>query len=82
MKIAVLGFGFYQWHETPEFCTAICHTPMNDVYRQTLYANPYEASVDKWGNEVKKAIKHKLYKIVGEMTFTRRQPRREARREE
>lgn len=53
--IAVLGFGFYQWHETPEFCTAICHTPMNDVYRQTLYANPYEASVDKWGNEVKKA---------------------------
>ena len=34
------------------------------------------------GNEVKKAIKHKLYKIVGEMTFTRKQPRREARREE
>ena len=43
--IAVLGFGFYQWHETPEFCTAICHTPMNDVYRQTLYANPYEAFI-------------------------------------
>ena len=53
--IAVVGFAFYQWHETPEFCTAICHTPMNDAYRQTLYANPYESATDKWGNHVEKA---------------------------
>ena len=53
--IVVIGFGFYQWHETPEFCTAICHTPMNDAYRQTLYANPNESATDKWGNHVEKA---------------------------
>ena len=53
--IAVAGFGFWQWHETPEFCTAICHTPMDDAYRQTLYANPYESATDKWGNHVEKA---------------------------
>lgn len=53
--IAVAGFGFYQWHETPEFCTAICHSPMDDIYRQTLYANPYQSSTDKWGNHVEKA---------------------------
>ena len=53
--IAALGFGFYQWHETPEFCVAICHTPMDKVYLDTLYANPYEPAVDKWGNHVAKA---------------------------
>ena len=53
--IAVVGFGFYQWHETPEFCTAICHTPMDKAYLDTLYANPYESATDKWGNHVKKA---------------------------
>ena len=53
--IAVVGIGFYQWHETPEFCTAICHTPMDNAYLDTLYANPYEASTDKWGNHVEKA---------------------------
>ena len=39
--VAVAGFGFYQWHETPEFCVAICHTPMDKAYLDTLYANPY-----------------------------------------
>ena len=29
------------------------------------------------GNEVKKAVKHKLYKIVSEMTFVRIKPREE-----
>lgn len=53
--IAVIGFGFYQWHETPEFCVSICHTPMDTRYLDTLYANPYEPAVDKWGNEVTKA---------------------------
>ncbi len=53
--VAAFGFGFYQWHETPEFCVTICHTPMNQEYLQTLYANPYEPAVDKWGNEVEYA---------------------------
>lgn len=53
--IAVVGFGFYQWHETPEFCVSICHAPMDKAYLDTLYANPYEPAVDKWGNEVTKA---------------------------
>lgn len=52
--IALVGFGFYQWHETPEFCVSICHTPMDKSYLDTLYANPYEPATDKWGNEVKK----------------------------
>ena len=53
--IAVIGFGFYQWHETPEFCVSICHTPMDKAYLDTLYANPYKPATDKWGNEVTKA---------------------------
>lgn len=53
--IVVVGFAFYQWHETPEFCTSICHTPMDGKYLDTLYANPYKPAVDKWGNEVTKA---------------------------
>ena len=55
VAIALIGFGFYQWHETPEFCTAICHTPMDDAYLDTLYANPYEPAKDKWGNDVERA---------------------------
>lgn len=53
--IVVAGFGFYQWHETPEFCTAICHTPMDSKYLDTLYAKPGDPATDKWGNEVKRA---------------------------
>lgn len=53
--VAVVGIGFYQWHETPEFCTSICHTPMDTKYLDTLYANPYKSAVDKWGNTVEKA---------------------------
>ena len=53
--VVVAGIGFYQWHETPEFCTAICHTPMDGKYLDTLYANPNEPAVDKWGNTVTKA---------------------------
>lgn len=53
--IAAVGVGAYKWHETPEFCVTVCHTPMDEAYLNTLYANPYEAAVDKWGNEVSKA---------------------------
>lgn len=64
--LVVAGVGFWQWHETPEFCTAICHTPMNATYLATLYANPYEPAVDKWGNEVTKA-KSMLASVHGNM---------------
>ena len=53
--IVIAGLGFNAWHETPEFCVSICHTPMDSAYLDTLYANPYEPAVDKWGNEVTKA---------------------------
>lgn len=64
--IVVAGVGFWTWHETPEFCTAICHTPMNATYLETLYANPYGPAVDKWGNEVTKA-KSMLASVHGNM---------------
>ncbi len=53
--VVALGGGFWFWHETPEFCVSICHTPMDKKYLDTLYANPYESAVDKWGNHVEKA---------------------------
>ena len=52
--IVVAGAGFWVWHETPGFCGAICHTPM-DPYLATYEAEPGEASMDKWGNEVSDA---------------------------
>lgn len=45
------GAGFWVWHEQPSFCNAICHTPM-DPYLPTYEAEPGQAAVDKWGNEV------------------------------
>ena len=50
--VAAFGIGFWVWHDTPEFCTAICHTPMDKAYLETLYANPYGPAKDKWGNDV------------------------------
>lgn len=49
--VVVAGVGFWTWHEQPSFCSAICHTPM-DPYLPTYEAQPGEASLDKWGNEV------------------------------
>ncbi len=37
--VIVAGFGFWTWHETPGFCGAICHTPM-DKYADTYFADP------------------------------------------
>lgn len=48
------GAGFWVWHEQPSFCNAICHTPM-DPYLPTYEAEPGQAAVDKWGNEVENA---------------------------
>lgn len=55
LAIVVVGAGLLQWHNTSGFCVAICHSPMNETYLDTLYANPYEPATDKWGNEVSQA---------------------------
>lgn len=49
--VIAAGAGFWVWHEQPSFCNAICHTPM-DPYLPTYEAEPGQASLDKWGNEV------------------------------
>ncbi len=49
--LVVAGVGFWTWHETPSFCGAICHTPM-DEYLTTYDQQPDTAGVDKWGNQV------------------------------
>ena len=33
--IVVAGAGFWAWHNTPGFCNAFCHSPM-DAYVETL----------------------------------------------
>ena len=43
--LAVAGAGMWAWHETPAFCGAICHAPM-DAYLDT-YDN---GTTDKFGN--------------------------------
>ena len=52
--LGIAGGAFWAWHNTPEFCDAICHTPQ-DPYNPTYYAEPGQPAVDKWGNEVKDA---------------------------
>lgn len=47
----VAGVSFWKWHETPSFCGAICHSPM-DPYLPTYYSEPGDQGVDKWGNTV------------------------------
>jgi hypothetical protein len=48
------GAGFWAWHETPGFCGAICHTPMEN-YPATLEASVGQPAVDKYGNAVSDA---------------------------
>ncbi len=52
--VVVAGAGFWVWHETPGFCGAICHTPM-DPYLATYEQSSGATGVDKWGNEVEDA---------------------------
>ncbi|MCI2242603.1 cytochrome c3 family protein [Adlercreutzia faecimuris] len=52
--VIVAGAGFYAWHEQPSFCNAVCHAPM-DPYLPTYEAEPGQAALDKWGNEVSEA---------------------------
>lgn len=45
--VLVGGIGFYQWHEQPSFCGAICHDPM-DMY----LVNYTDGQYDAYGNEM------------------------------
>ncbi len=45
--LIVAGVGFNAWHNTPEFCGAICHNPM-DAYVPTYTTG----TVDKYGNDL------------------------------
>lgn len=49
--LVVAGVGFWNWHEQPSFCSAICHDPM-DPYLPTYEAETGQVATDKWGNEV------------------------------
>ena len=67
--IGAAGAGFWVWHETPSFCGAICHSPM-DPYMPTYYQEPNTTGVDKWGNEVEDtsgmlAPVHRAYADMG-----------------
>ena len=52
--------------ESPELLGAICHTPL-DLSLATYEAEPGEASIDKWGNEVSdaKAMTASYHRIAG-----------------
>ncbi len=52
--VVLAGAGMMVWHESPSFCGAICHTPM-DGYVSTLTATEGESATDKYGNEVSDA---------------------------
>lgn len=45
--VLVGGIGFFQWHEQPSFCGAICHDPM-DMY----LVNYTDGQYDAYGNEM------------------------------
>ena len=49
--IVVAGMGFWTWHNSPSFCSAFCHTPM-DSYVETYNQQADAPGTDKWGNEV------------------------------
>lgn len=48
--LVVAGVGFYQWHNTPQFCAAFCHNM--DQYLATYEEPQNTQGVDKYGNEV------------------------------
>lgn len=51
VAVAVLGSGFWVWHNTPGFCNAVCHSPM-DPALATYGGTSGQEGVDKWGNAV------------------------------
>ena len=48
--VAAAGFGFWTWHETPEFCAAICHNM--DQYLDGYRQEQGVPGTDKYGNAV------------------------------
>ena len=50
--IAVLGIGFYVWHNTPGFCSAICHEPMDPYVEGISSGNRGMLSVVHVDNKV------------------------------
>lgn len=48
--IAAAGFGFWQWHETPQFCAAFCHNM--DQYLEGYEQEQGVEGIDKYGNHV------------------------------
>ena len=66
--IVVAGAGFWVWHETPGFCGAICHTPM-DPYLATYEEEPAEGAMDKYGNTVDgSTMLAAVHRVDGEAT--------------
>ena len=53
IALAVVGLGsaFWVWHETPGFCNAVCHSPM-DATVNTYNCSSGSPATDKWGNPV------------------------------
>lgn len=49
--VAIGGIGFWNFHNTPEFCDFLCHNPQ-DPYNPTYYSEPGQPATDKWGNQV------------------------------
>jgi hypothetical protein len=49
--IVVVGIGFWAWHNTPGFCNAFCHSPM-DPYLQTYEAQSGTPATDKYDHDV------------------------------
>ncbi len=49
--VAALGSAFWVWHNTPGFCNAVCHSPI-DPALATYGGSSGQEGVDKWGNVV------------------------------
>ncbi len=60
---AVSGIGFSQWHETPAFCGAICHDPM-DAYVSSYIDGEYDVYGNKMEDEAQSvAMAAYLHKV-------------------
>lgn len=51
VAVAAVALGFWNWHQSPEFCGSVCHDSM-DAYVESYQQVPGRAGVDKYGNEV------------------------------
>lgn len=63
--VVVAGLGFNAWHSTPQFCDAICHTPM-DAYVPTYT----DGNVDKYGNDLDETQSMGMMSHLHEVTQT------------